>query len=83
MKYFLLLGGFTGFLLGFTASLLAGNQPANALLTGALGCVIGAILLRGLHVILMICLRSHVGTLAAERAQKQKAAHASEPAIQS
>lgn len=83
MRYFLLLGGFSGFLLGFTASLVAGNQPASALFTGATGCLAGAILFRVLHVILMICLRSHIGALAAARAQKVKASPASDPAIQS
>lgn len=83
MKYFLLLGGFSGFLIGFAASLLAGNPPPNALLTGAVGCIAGAMLLRGLHGILMICLRAHIGTLVAARVQKEKADPATDPATQS
>lgn len=83
MKYFLLLGGFSGFLLGFAASLFAGNQPSNALFSGAVGCLAGAILFRGLHVILMFCMRAHFGALAAARAEKIKAVPASDSSTQS
>jgi hypothetical protein len=81
MKYFLLLGGFSGFTLGFAASLIAGNQPADALFTGAACCLGGALLLRGLHIILMICLRTHIETLAAARVQKENPAPSPEPSI--
>ena len=80
MKFFLLLGGFSGFLIGFAASMVAGNPPPNALFTGAVGCIAGALLFRGLHAILMVCLRAHIGTLVAARAQKEKTDPASEPA---
>ncbi|GDX11254.1 hypothetical protein LBMAG57_30260 [Verrucomicrobiota bacterium] len=78
MKYFLLLGGFSGFVLGLAASLLAGNQPADVLFTGAACCVAGALLLRGLHFILMICLHAHIETLAAAR-KKENPAPSAEP----
>jgi len=83
MKYFLLLGGFSGFLLGFAPSLSAGNHASDALFTGAVGCLAGAMLFRGLHVILMICLRSHIGSLVAARAENENAAHVPDPAIRS
>ena len=79
MKYFLLLGGFIGFVLGFAASLLAGNQPADALITGAAGCVAGALLLRVLHFVLMVCLRTHIETIAAARMRKENPEPASYP----
>lgn len=82
MKYFLLLGGFCGFVLGFIASLLAGNTPADAFLRGAACCVAGALLLRGLHLILMICLRSHIETLAAARSQAENPGTPANPNVQ-
>jgi hypothetical protein len=60
MKFFLLFGGFLGFLLSYTASWNAGNAPAQALRDGVIGCLAGSLLFRGLHVVLMITLRSHV-----------------------
>jgi hypothetical protein len=69
MKFFLLLGGFLGFVLSYTASWNAGNSPAQVLRDGVIGCLTGATLFRGLHVMLMITLRSHVTQrIARERA---------------
>lgn len=80
MKFLLLIGGFSGFVLGFAASLLAGNQPADALFTGATGCIAGALLMRGFHFVLMICLRAHIGNLVAAR-EKENSAPSEEPSI--
>ena len=79
MKYFLLLGGFIGFVIGFAASLVAGNQPSDALITGAAGCVAGALLLRLLHFVLMVCLHTHIEALAAARVRKENAEPAADP----
>jgi hypothetical protein len=79
MRYFLLIGGFTGFLIGFTACLLAGNPPADAFLRGAAGCLAGALLLRVLHLILMTCLRTHIETLAARQQTGNSEAPADRP----
>lgn len=79
MKYFLLIGGFAGFLIGFTACLLAGNSPADAFLRGAAGCLAGALLLRLLHMILMTCLRAHIETLVAARRQTGEPAVPADP----
>lgn len=69
MKFFLLLGGFVGFVLSYTASWNAGNAAALVLRDGVIGCLAGALLFRGLHVMLMLTLRSHVTQrLARERA---------------
>jgi hypothetical protein len=46
MKYFLITGGFWGFLLVLGASLYAGKSPAFALLDASIGCIVGSILLR-------------------------------------
>lgn len=46
MKFFMLLGGFLGFLAVMSAGLLAGSDPWLVLLNASIGCVIGAILFR-------------------------------------
>jgi hypothetical protein len=66
MKYFLLLGGFLGFLLAFSASVAGGDTPSAALLTGSAGCLAGALLFRGLHFVFSACLRSHLEERAAQ-----------------
>jgi hypothetical protein len=60
MKFFLLLGGFIGFVLAYSASWNAGNTPAQSLTTAAIGCLVGAVLLRGLHTIFFITVRNHI-----------------------
>jgi hypothetical protein len=60
MKYFLLLGGFTGFALVWVASWWAGNRPPVALKDAAIGCLVGAILFRVLHAAFLSGLRSHL-----------------------
>ena len=76
MKFFLLLGGFTGFVLSYTASWNADNSAAQVLRDGVVGCLAGAILFRGLHVMLMLTLRSHVEQTARERAVASVAVNA-------
>ena len=68
MKFFLLFGGFVGFVLSYTASWNADNSAAQVLRDGVIGCLAGATLLRGLHAMLMITLRSHVEQTARQRA---------------
>ncbi len=62
MKFFLLLGGFLGFILAFAASWNAGNAPAQALRDAAIGCLGGSILFRGLHAVFYITVRNHIAT---------------------
>ena len=66
MKYFLLLGGFAGFVIAFSANFSAGNPASSGLLRGAAGCLAGALLLRGLHFVFMVCVRGHIEIRAAE-----------------
>jgi len=49
MKHFQLVGGFCGFVLALCGSISAGNEVALALRDGAVGCLCGAVLLRGFH----------------------------------
>ena len=75
MKYFQLIGGFFGFVLAFVSSLSTGNEIAIALRDGAVGCLCGALLLRGFHSVIAWS----VSDLAMERARRrEEAAHKSE-----
>jgi len=65
MKYFQLIGGFSGFVLAFCSSVSAGNEIAIGLRDGAIGCLCGALLLRGFHLVLAWSIRD----LAMERAR--------------
>ena len=68
MKFFLLIGGFAGFVLSYSASWNADNSAAQVLRDGVIGCLAGATLFRGLHAMLMITLRGHVEQVARQRA---------------
>lgn len=77
MKFFTLLGGFTGFSLALAAGLHAGNAPAFALRDAGIGCLVGALLLRGLHAVMMRSIRSHLAErIAAAAATRESAAMA-------
>ncbi len=71
MKFFLLMGGTAGFLLAFAGGLMAGNEISIALREGALGCVVGAILMKGFHAVFMMCLHD----LAAQQTGARAAAN--------
>ena len=58
MKYYLVLGGFLGCFLAFSSSLLAGNEIGFSLRNGAIGCLAGAILLKGFYSVLLSSIRS-------------------------
>lgn len=60
MRYFLLIGGFWGFLLVFAASLYAGSRLAVALRDASVGCVVLAFLFRFLHAALISGVRTHI-----------------------
>lgn len=74
MKFFLLLGGTAGFLLAFSSGLMAGNEISIALRDGAIGCLAGALLMKGFHTIFMKCLHD----LAAQQARVRATASAGE-----
>ena len=77
MKFFLLSGGFLGFVLSYGASWNGGNAPAAVLRDAVIGCLAGALLFRGLHLVLMMTLRSHAAAqLARQRALGAAAANA-------
>ena len=53
MKYFLLIGGFSGFLIAFAAGVAAENDLSIVLRNAMVGCMCGAFLLRGFRMLLM------------------------------
>ncbi len=57
MKYFLLLGGFCGFLVVFASGIAAGNDLSHVLRNATIGCLFGALLLRGFRQLLAHQLR--------------------------
>ena len=58
MKYYLVLGGFIGCFLAFSSTLLAGNGIGYALRNGSIGCLAGAILLKGFYTALLSSVRA-------------------------
>lgn len=53
MKYFLLIGGFSGFLIAFAAGVAAENDLSIVLRNAMIGCMCGAFLLRGFRMLLV------------------------------
>ena len=49
MRFFITIGGASGFALALASSLHAGNAPAYALRDSAIGCLFGAFLFRFAH----------------------------------
>ena len=76
MKFFLLYGGFLGFVLSYGASWNAENAPAETLRAGLIGCLAGALLFRALHIVLMMTLRSHLTMKIAQQRAVNAAANA-------
>lgn len=60
MRYFLLIGGFWGFILVLASSLYAGNRLAPALRDASLGCVALAVLFKFLHAAIISGVRYHL-----------------------
>ncbi|HET7513000.1 MAG TPA: hypothetical protein VFJ88_09545 [Chthoniobacterales bacterium] len=58
MKFFLSLGGSLGFLGAFFSALHGGNGVGFAIRDGAIGCLVGAFLLRGFHWVIIFSIKS-------------------------
>ena len=71
MRFFITIGGASGFALALASSLHAGNAPAYALRDSAVGCLFGAFLFRFAH----RAFHSSLLTYLDERAQAFKQAH--------
>lgn len=66
MKYFLLIGGFFGFFIVFASGILAGNDLSIVLRNATIGCVCGAMLMRGFRLLLSHQLRQVASQQATE-----------------
>jgi hypothetical protein len=70
MKFFLLIGGICGFLLSFGAGLFGGNEVMIALRDGAVGSMVGALMMRGFSSVFLAAIRELAAQRAKERLQK-------------
>ena len=57
MKYFLLIGGFSGFLIVFASGVGAGKDLSTVLCNATVGCLLSALLFRGFRHLLAYLLR--------------------------
>lgn len=60
MKFVFLSGGFAGFLVAASASLLAGHPADRVLFDGAVGCLVGALLFRWFWTVLVRGIRETI-----------------------
>jgi hypothetical protein len=60
MKFYLLLGGTCGFLVAFASGLVSGSSLSLMMRDGAIGCLAGALLMKGFYKIQMMCIRKLV-----------------------
>ena len=79
MKFFLLIGGVSGFAITLAAGLHAGNAPAYALRDAAIGCLGGALIFHGLHFVVMTTIRSHLTHVALVARTRREAASEQAP----
>lgn len=73
MKFFLLIGGGCGFLLGFSSGLFAGNEIMIAVRDGAVGCTVGALLMKGFSAVFIMSLNALATERAKDRLQRNEA----------
>jgi len=73
MKFFLLIGGVCGFLLAFGGGLAAGNEIMIALRDGAIGCMVGALLMKGFSAVFVMSVNGLAASRAKERLQRSEA----------
>jgi hypothetical protein len=60
MKYFLLIGGFLGFVLVSGAGFYAGNNPVIIVRDACIACVVGGLLFRILHAAFISGIRARI-----------------------
>jgi len=78
MKYFLLVGGFCGFTTAFIGGLAVGRDLSMVLRDATIGCLGGAMLLRGFRVVMTSQLRQ----LNARQAKEQTTLESTEAPTQ-
>jgi hypothetical protein len=78
MQYFTLIGGFTGFVLTYLVSLVAGKNLEDTVFNATIGCVITALLFRLFRLAIEYCAKQVVAEKA--RLRDLEEATAAEPA---
>ena len=73
MKYFLLVGGFCGFTAAFIAGLAVGRDLSMVLRDATIGCLGGAMLLRGFRAVMTSQLRQLVARQTKEQSELESA----------
>ena len=71
MQYFTLIGGFTGFVLTFLVSLVAGKNLEDTVFNATIGCVITALLFRLFRLAIEYCAKQVVAEKARLRDLEQ------------
>jgi phosphotransferase system glucose/maltose/N-acetylglucosamine-specific IIC component len=80
MQYFTLIGGFTGFILAFLVSLIAGKNLEDTVFNATIGCVLTALLFRVFRFIVEYCAKQVVAEKARLRdIEKATAEEAQQP----
>jgi hypothetical protein len=79
MQYFTLIGGFVGFLLTFGVSLFSEKDLAGSVFNATIGCIVVALLFRGLHAAIQHCARQVVAEKARLRDEQLAAQHTENP----
>jgi len=72
MQYFTLIGGFTGFVLTFAVSIIAGKDLAESVFNATIGCIITALLFRAFRLLVEYFAKQIV----AEKTRLRDEAHA-------
>lgn len=81
MQYFTLIGGFTGFVLAFLVSLVAGKNLEDSVFNATMGCILTALLFRIFRSIVEYCAKQVVAEKARLRdIEKATSAEATPPA---
>jgi len=60
MQYFTLIGGFTGFILAFLVSIVAGKNLEDTVFNATIGCILTALLFRIFRFIVEYCAKQVV-----------------------
>jgi ABC-type antimicrobial peptide transport system permease subunit len=73
MQYFTLIGGFTGFVLAFLVSFVAGKTLEDTVFNATIGCVLTALLFRVFRLVIEYCAKQVVAEKARLRDIKKTA----------
>jgi len=79
MQYFTLIGGFTGFVLAFLVSLVAGKNLEDAVFNATIGCILTALLFRVFRFVVEYCAKQVVAEKARLRDIEKASAEAPPP----